>query len=68
MEKYGQKENLPANLLKVRRSGEISSVSSVSVYGLMRNLQTSLVQTNSVRECKRHKKFNLEIVLFNKNK
>ena len=31
MEKYGQKENLPANLLKVRRSGEISSVSSVSV-------------------------------------
>ena len=29
----------PANLLKVRCSGEISSVSSVSVYGLMRNLQ-----------------------------
>ena len=42
----------PANLLKVRRSGEISSVSSVSVYGLMRNLRTTLVQTNSVRECK----------------
>ena len=68
MEKYGQKENLPANLLKLRSSGEISSVSSVSVYGLMRNSQTTLVQTNSVRECKRRKKFNRETVLFYKNK
>ena len=52
----------PANLLKVRRSGVISSVSSISVYGLMRNLQTTLVQTNSVCECKRYKKSKLEMV------
>ena len=54
--------NYQMKIIKTYKNRSMMKTNSFS-YALMRNLQTTCVQTNSTRECKRHKKINIEIVI-----